>query len=248
MVDVLDADLPDGVRGVFTGRDRTAAPLPIGQAGNLAHRRPHRPEDLAAARRELARATATQTTAWHLLHQVHGVEVAVVDERVPAGTELRGVDGAVTALVARPLVVQTADCAPVLLAGDGAVGVAHAGRAGVLTGVAAATVTALRGLGGAGGVHAALGPTIGPCCYEVPAALQAAAEDEVPGIAAMTTWGTPSLDLPGALLGQLDALGVHVAGVRPPCTRCDERFFSHRRDPASGRQVGLVVRDAGSTP
>lgn len=243
MLEVLAADLPDGVRGVFTGRDLSAAPLPIGQAGNLAHRRPHRPRDLATARREVGAATATDPTTWHLLHQVHGVEVAVVDDRVPVGTELRGVDGAVTALPGRALVVQTADCAPVLLASGAGVGVAHAGRVGVLTGVVAATVAALRTVVTGEVVHAALGPTIGPCCYEVPAALRSAAEQAVPGIAATTTWGTPSLDLPGALFGQLDALDVEVTHRRPPCTRCDERFFSHRRDPDSGRQVGLIVQD-----
>jgi YfiH family protein len=242
VLEVLAVDLPGGVRGVFTGRDRSVAPLPVGQAGNLAHRRPHRPRDLAAARREVGAVTGTDPTAWHLLHQVHGAEVAVVDEDVPVGTELRGVDGAVCALAGRALVVQTADCAPVLLASGTAVGVAHAGRAGVLAGVVAATVTALRTLAGDDVVHASLGPTIGPCCYEVPAAMQAAAEREVPGIAATTTWGTPSLDLPGAVLAQLGALGVRVAARRPPCTHCDERFFSHRRDPASGRQIGLIVR------
>jgi polyphenol oxidase len=242
VLELLEADLPPGVRAVFTGRDRGAVAPGVGQAGNLAHRRPHRPSDLAAARRRVASATGTTTTSWHLLHQVHGAAVAVVDASVPAGTELRGVDGAVTALPERPLVVQTADCAPVLLVGSGAVGVAHAGRAGVLAGVVAATVAALRRLAGAGPVAAALGPTIGPCCYEVPGDLRASAEEQLPGIGATTTWGTPSLDLPGALLTQLAALEVQVAATRPPCTHHDERFFSHRRDPASGRQIGLIVR------
>ncbi len=243
MPELLEADLADGVRGVFTGRDLHAAPLPVGQPGNLAHRRPHRPRDLAAARRAVATATGTDPTTWHLLHQVHGIEVAVVDQHVPAGTELRGFDGAVTAHAGRALVVQAADCAPLLLAGGGAVGVAHAGRAGVLGGVVEVTVARLREVGETGQVRAVLGPTIGPCCYEVPAALQATAERQVPGISATTTWGTPSLDLPGAVLRQLEALEVRVAATRPACTRCDERFFSHRRDPGSGRQVGLIVRE-----
>lgn len=245
---LLAADLPHGARGVFTGRDLAAPPLPIGQPGNLAHRRPHRPADLASARREVAAATGTDAASWHLLHQVHGVDVGVVDAAMPPGTELRGVDAAVTALTDRALVVQTADCAPLLLAAPGAIGVAHAGRAGVLAGVAAAAVAALRALAGPGPVHAALGPTVGPCCYEVPADLRAAAEAVAPGSGATTRWGTPALDLPGALLAQLAALDVRVAATRPACTRCDERFFSHRRDPGSGRQVGLIVRPRQEGP
>jgi polyphenol oxidase len=235
------ADLGGG-RGWFTGCDPQAPPVPIGGRGNLAHRRPHRPLDLAAARREVAVATGTDARTWHLLHQVHGSEVAIVDRDVPPGRELRGVDAAVTALPDRVLGVQTADCVPVLLAAPGAVGVAHAGRAGVLGGVVTAAVEALRVLAGTGPVQAVLGPAIGGCCYEVPADLHDAACEQVPGIGARTTWGTHSLDLPGAVRRQLTDLGVEVLGPSAPCTFEDEAYFSHRRDPGSGRQLGLVVR------
>ena len=233
-----------GARGWFTGRDLEAPPVPVGGEGNLAHRRPHRPSDLATARREVAAATGTDPTTWHLLHQVHGREVAVVDAEVPPGQELRGIDAAVTAVPGRVLGVQTADCVPVLLSGPGGVGVAHAGRAGVLGGVVPAVVAALRALAGSGPVQAVVGPAIGGCCYEVPAELHDAAGEVVDGIGARTTWGTPSLDLPGAVRRQLTGLGVEVMGPPAPCTYDDVAYFSHRRDPASGRQLGLVVRDA----
>ncbi len=233
-----------GGRGWFTGRDLEAPPVPIGGEGNLAHRRPHRPSDLAAARREVAATTGTDPTTWHLLHQVHGRDVAVVDAEVPPGKELRGVDAAVTAVPGRVLGVQAADCVPVLLSGPRAVGVAHAGRAGVLGGVIAAVVEALRALAGPGPLQAVLGPAIGGCCYEVPATLRDAAGEVVPGIGSRTTWGTPSLDLPAAVRRQLAGLGVEVLGPSAPCTYGDPTYFSHRRDPGSGRQLGLVVRDA----
>ena len=242
MIHLERCELPYGARGVLSGRDLDGPALPVGAPGNLAHRRPHRPADLAGARREVAAATDTEVASWHLLHQVHGAAVARVDATVPAGTELRGVDAAVTALTDRPLVVQTADCVGVLLAAPGAVGVAHAGRAGVLEGVVPAAVTALRELASHPQVVAVLGPAIGGCCYEVPVAMRAAAEERCPGIGATTTWGTPSLDLPAAVRRQLAAVDVEVVGSPAPCTYTDERFFSHRRDPASGRQVGLIVR------
>lgn len=189
----------------------------------------------------MAAATGTDATRWHLLHQVHGRQVGVVDGSVPPGHELRGVDAAVTALPDRVLGVQSADCVPVLLAAPGAVGVAHAGRAGVLAGVIPAVVSALRRLAGQGPLHAVLGPAIGGCCYEVPAELREAAEARQPGIGARTTWGTPSLDLPRAVHDQLVAAGVSVLDGPAPCTYEDQACFSHRREPASGRQLGLVV-------
>lgn len=236
-------------RAWFTGRDPGAV-APVGGEGNLAHRRPHRPGDLATARRAVAAATGTDTARWHLLQQVHGAEVAVVDETVPVGAELRGVDAAVTALPQRPLVVQIADCVPVLLSCRGGVGVAHAGRAGVLAGVLPAAVAALRALTGEQRVWAAVGPAIGACCYEVPEAMRDAAAERLPVVAATTTWDTPSLDLPAGARAQLEADGVDLVAVDAPCTRCTPTLFSHRRDPASGRQIGLIVRrgaDTGTT-
>ncbi|MEX2549648.1 MAG: laccase domain-containing protein [Nitriliruptoraceae bacterium] len=256
------AELGDGVGAWFSGRDVDAAPVPIGGGGNLAHRRPHRPSELAAARRAVGSATETDPRTWHLLQQVHGGAVAVVDDRTPAGAELRGVDAAVTTCVERPLVVQAADCVPVLFAGPGAVGVAHAGRLGVTAGVIAAAVAALRRLlGSTAPIRAAVGPAIGPCCYEVPAALRdevvaSLAADGPAGIAdaariaGRTRWSTPSLDLPTAVRAQLGAAGVQVTAPTAECTCCDEAWFSHRRDPDSGRQIGLIVRraDAGVSP
>jgi len=260
VVPLLSATLGEGVDAWFTGRDVEAAPVPVGAPGNLAHRRPHRPIDLAAARRAVGEATATDPRTWHPLHQIHGAEVAVVDERTPPGAELRGVDAAVTTCVERPLVVQTADCVPVLLAAAGAIGVAHAGRVGVTAGVVPAAVAALRRLVGASApVRAVLGPAIGPCCYEVPAELRDSVVADLSGgpsgtrptaiaeageIATRTRWSTPSLDLPTAVRAQLRAAGVEITGPAAPCTCCDPAWFSHRRDPTSGRQIGLIVRRA----
>lgn len=246
---VVPVDLgPSDVTAAVTGRDLEAPAPEVGDAGNLSHRRPHRPDDLAAARAAVGRATGTDPTRWHLMRQVHGADVAVVDASVEAGTELDGVDAAVTALPGRPLVVLVADCVPVLLAGPTTVGVAHAGRAGVAAGVVAATVAALAELGDAPTtLHAVVGPAIGGCCYEVPADLAAEVADVVPEAAAETTWGTPALDLPTATEAQLRAAGVEHTARVGGCTRCDAqgRWFSHRADPAAGRQAGLVVRRGG---
>ncbi len=243
-----EVDLGTGIGAWFTGRDPDAADPPLGRAGNLSHRRPHRPEDLAAARAEVGAVTGTRPADWHLMQQVHGARVAEVTAATPAGAELRGFDGVVTAEPARPLVVLAADCVPVLFAGAGVVGVAHAGRLGVVGGVVPAVLAALGDLGAApSDLTVAVGPAIGPCCYEVPAAMRAEVAAQHPVAAARTTWGTPALDLPGAVVAVLEA--AEVADVRRSsvCTSCHSEWFSHRRDPDSGRHAGLVVRRGEAT-
>lgn len=246
---VLDVDLGAGVGAWFTGRDREAAPRAIGRPGNLSHRRPHHPAALAADRAAVGRRIGHPPERWVTMHQVHDAHVGIVDESTPDGAEVRGVDALVTAQVGRPLAVSTADCVPVLLAGPSSVAVAHAGRKGVQAGVVGAAVRAMGSLGDApADVRAAIGPAIGGCCYEVPPAMH----DEVvagdPVAAARTTWGTPALDLPAAVAAQLAALGVADVQRSDTCTRCDpdQRWFSHRADPDTGRQFGLVVREVAT--
>jgi copper oxidase (laccase) domain-containing protein len=86
---------------------------------------------------------------------------------------------------------------------------------------------------GRGPVAAAIGPGIGPCCYEV--------GDDV---RAVFVTSEPTLDLKAVARARLQAAGVqeiHDCGL---CTACDaQRFFSHRRDRGvTGRQAGLAWR------
>lgn len=211
--------------------------------GNLAHRRPHVPAELAANRTWVREAAGVGPL--HLMHQVHGVRVGRVTADTTPGAEVRGVDALVTGEPDRALGVQVADCVPVLLASTvGPVGVAHAGRRGVEQGVVEAAVEALDVP--ASTVHAAVGPAIGGCCYEVPGAMQADVVAHHPRAEAETTWGTTSLDLPAAVTAILERLGVDRIVPSPGCTRCDpdRRWFSHRADPDTGRQLGIVVRRA----
>jgi purine-nucleoside/S-methyl-5'-thioadenosine phosphorylase / adenosine deaminase len=153
--------------------------------------------------------------------QVHGTRV-VVD-----GQGIEEADGQVISGRGVAAVVLVADCLPVALAGPERVGVVHAGWRGLAAGVLEAGVEAT------GAVCAAIGPGIGPCCYEV--------GDDVRAV-----FGTSerTLDLKAIARARLEAAGVcdiHDCGL---CTSCDaERFFSHRRDRGvTGRQAGLAWR------
>jgi YfiH family protein len=121
----------------------------------------------------------------------------------------------------------------------GVVAAVHAGRAGVAAGVVAAAVRAMEEAGGRRhDIRAAVGPAVCGCCYEVPHALRDEVAAVVPHVASTTSWGTPSLDLPGAVAQGLRDAGTGAVHELGTCTRTDERFFSHRRATAEGSVTG----------
>ncbi len=121
----------------------------------------------------LARAMAVEPGAVMRLRQVHGTAVAVVRAHPPgeAVDPPPQADIAITDDPAVALSVRVADCNPILLADrrTGAVAAAHAGWRGTAAGVVAATVRALAHAFGStpADLVAAVGPSIGPCCYQV---------------------------------------------------------------------------------
>lgn len=189
-------------------------------------------------------ADAFEVTTLVTMRQVHGNDVAVVTGAPQGSIEA---DATVTASPGVALCVRVADCVPVLLsdADQGVVGVAHAGRQGVVLGVVSAAVDAMRGLG-ARNIHAWLGPHICGGCYEVPTQMRAEVSQVVPAAFAETTWGTASLDLGGAVTSQLERQDCRVSTV-DLCTKESPDLFSYRRDgDDAGRFAGLIVlRGAG---
>jgi YfiH family protein len=137
-------------------------------------------------------------------------------------------DAAVTATAGCVLAVRTADCAPVVLLGDGAVGLVHAGWRGLLAGVVANAASAMAGLGVAP-TAAAIGPCIRPGCYEFdgPELAELVARFG-PSVRGTTTWGTPALDLPAVVRVALAGAGIRDVADASGCTACDRRWFSHR--------------------
>jgi len=196
--------------------------------------------------RRVAKALALEATPIVRASQVHGQKASIVRATPEEGEvfDAGQCDILATALPRVALVVQTADCVPILLAGRGAVATAHAGWRGTAQKAAAAAVAALSDLGEVpADVLAWLGPSIGPCCYEVgPDVADAfAGEFARPG-----TGDRSYLDLAAANRAQLLACGLLAKNVRahPACTRCGGgELASYRRDGAkAGRMIGLVTR------
>jgi purine-nucleoside/S-methyl-5'-thioadenosine phosphorylase / adenosine deaminase len=197
--------------------------------------------DAVAANRERVGADAGlgDPSGWVWMRQVHGVDVHVATG--PTGAVPPAVDAAVTATRGLPLAVLTADCAPVVLACDDAVGVVHAGHRGLEQGVIPAAVEQLRAVG-RGSVSAYLGPCIRPARYEFGAAdLARLVERLGPDVEGRTHDGRPALDIPAAVRAALRVAGVEELVDGGACTASSDAYFSYRRDGVTGRQATIVV-------
>ena len=187
------------------------------------------------------------------LHQVHGAAVHAVAER-PHET-LYG-DGVVSATPGLPISVFTADCTPILLHDpvSGAVGAVHAGWRGTVAHVVQAAVQAMAERYGARpeAMRAAIGPAIGPCCFEVgPEVVEAASQAPWPGweAAVVPQSPRPHFDLFEANERQLVAAGLAPERVFNSrlCTACRaDWFYSWRRDQGrTGRLQAAIMRPGG---
>jgi len=184
--------------------------------------------------------------AFARVRQVHGS--AVLRREAPS-LPLDEADAVVTIRSGLAACVLTADCVPILL-GDpctGAVAAVHAGWRGTIARAAARAVEALQREYGAHpeNLLAAVGPAIGPCCYEVAAELAERFAAAIGPSTCMVHPRTPRVDLWTANEQVLREAGVPAERIEviERCTACDaESFFSHRRDGArTGRQVGFIA-------
>lgn len=213
-------------------------------------------DSITENRRRAMAAFDLPAAALNTVYQEHGTGVAVADGNWDPADAPRA-DAQVTDRPGIVIGVLTADCVPVLFAGqkpDGAkvVGAAHAGWKGALAGVLAETVAAMEKLGAARGtIHAAVGPCIGRESYEVgpefPAPFVALdpANDRFFGPGRRD--GHPLFDIAGYAASRLESLGiagVHQTG-EDTCADAD-RFFSYRRKTLTGeadygRELSAIV-------
>jgi YfiH family protein len=186
----------------------------------------------------------------HLVDQVHGARVIAADRRTV--TQRGDQADAIVLEGGSAGAVRVADCVPVLI-GDlfsGRAVAVHAGWRGIEAGVLGA---ALAALGDSRRARvAALGPCIGPCCFEVgvDVAERIARAAANRAIVVSASGEKAHVDLRLAVRSQLVMHGMRDFDVEDVagCTKCDaERFFSFRRDgDKSGRHLAVIVARAGS--
>ncbi len=183
--------------------------------------------------------------------QVHGSKAALVTSH-DAGRgatvfadAIPGADALVTAEPDLLLTLFFADCLPILLADpeQRVVAVAHAGWRGLVDGIIENTLQTMTGRFGSRpeSIVAAIGPGIGPCCFEVGAEVAERFPDAVVGNRAE---GKALVDLPGAARLRLVQAGVQSDSIESAniCTACHTgRFFSHRAEQGKTGRIGAFI-------
>jgi YfiH family protein len=217
-----------GVGVFFTDRHGGVSAAPFDSL-NLAMRVGDDVSRVEENRRRVAGAAGFEVDRLSLARQVHGANVIEVRD---GDTGVVGeADVLFTRSRAMTLGVLTADCTPVVLWGDGVVGLVHAGWRGLVAGAVETGVAML------GKVNAAwVGPSIHACCYEVgPEVIDSFTHRTLP------VADDAHVDPGRAALVALRRTGVEAIFASDACTSCDQRYFSYRRDGVTGRQGALVA-------
>lgn len=227
----------DGVSIAVTTRQKVGRSLSLDTSGtfggfNLAGHVGDDPQRVAANRKLLSdRLNLAAQPVW--LEQVHGNEVVVVSsptKQVPTA------DASITTQPKLPLAILTADCLPIVIWDEShhRVAALHAGWRGLANGIIERVMTHFEGKS----VYVWIGPGIGPCHYEVDAAVR---ESFTSSEAFKNSRpGHYRFDLAAEARRQFRQLGVSHIKDMQVCTACDERFYSYRRDGETGRFATLA--------
>lgn len=233
----LFSGFPELMHGVFARVGGTSAPpfdsLNVGEGiGD--------DDACVAANREII-TTWTGAMALAALRQTHGSSVHVFDG---AGAESPppAADAAVTAAAGISLLIQTADCQPVMLYDPirRVVANVHSGWRGSIQDVVGRTVAVMVETFGCrpGSMMAGIGPSLGPCCAEF-----INYQSEIPKALWPYRRGEHHFDFWAISRDQLTAAGVPDENIETGgiCTRCSPHlFFSYRRQQRTGR-FGAVI-------
>jgi YfiH family protein len=230
----LEAELP-GARAAFSTRVGGVSEAPY-DALNIAILTGDERDRVGENRRKLADSIERAPEGVVMGRQVHGTNVRRHDRRPETRVYADvvkspdQVDAHATSNPELTPLVVVADCLPVALVGSGGVAMAHCGWRGLAGGIVAQAADAV------GAEAAAVGPGIGPCCYEVGEEVLSAFAD-LDGVATGRM-----IDLTAVATARLERAGVTVIESSGLCTSCNpELFYSHRRDgKRTGRQAGLV--------
>lgn len=180
------------------------------------------------------------------LRQCHGDDLLIVTPEdagrgaLDKATALGDGDGLMTCHPGIPLGITVADCVPVFFAARAAVALVHAGREGTLRGIAGKAARLLCTTYGIApdALFAVIGPSAGPCCYEVSGALR-----DTCVAAGMLAQGN-NLDLWASNRQQLREAGLppsHI-GIAGTCTICQAGHFSYRGQRTEKRNLALIMR------
>jgi YfiH family protein len=195
---------------------------------------------------ELAVTEDSVRTSW----QVHGADVLLVNGDSPRSWPPPQADGIVTNHPGLVLMMRFADCVPLLFHDPirQVAGIAHAGWPGTLAGTGPATVRAMQQAFACkpADIVAGIGPSIGPCCYEVGPEVVEGVHEAFDSMAEELLkpgkGERPHFDLWAANALALRQMGVTQIETARMCTSCrSDLFFSHRADRGQTGRFGAVI-------
>ncbi len=225
------------VQTLFTDR-RGGFSAPPYDTFNLALHVGDDPDAVGRNRALLERRIGAEKIVW--MEQIHGDSVRRV--ATPTPDTVSACDALVTDRPGIALAVMVADCIPLLLfdRSRGVVAAVHAGRNGTFLRIAQKSVEAMKRLFGCSpaDIAACMGPSIGPCCYEIGEDLAALVKKSF----GREFMKGRYLDLAALNAAQLEEAGLERSKIAMPplCTRCSPDHFSYRREGETGRFAGVV--------
>ncbi|MDO4573439.1 MAG: peptidoglycan editing factor PgeF [Clostridia bacterium] len=188
-------------------------------------------------------------------NQVHGVCVRTAgegDRHIVGEARRYEADGLVTNIQNLPLMIYIADCVPVLLHDPvhGVIGAVHCGWRSSVDDILGAAVEKMSALGArAGDMRAAIGASIGKCCFETDSEVPEAVKDylggDTEGLLLPGKPGKTMVDLGGANFRRLVQLGLRPENidVSDECTMCrQDKYWSHRgTNGVRGTQAAVII-------
>lgn len=177
----------------------------------------------------------------HIVSQVHGNKVLTVESGTPGISIAGEADALATGVAGAALGIRIADCVPVFLFDPASkcIALAHAGREGTRAGISKAVASVLKQDFGAdpATLRALIGPSAGPCCYEVDPDTAKSCLDSGLRVSGrmVDLWASNRDQL---LEAGLRLAHVDVAGI---CTICSQAFHSHRRTGTRQRNLAVLM-------
>lgn len=182
--------------------------------------------------------------------QIHGNQIKII-QKIDLSGQVAGVDGLVWKRTGNDqalLLVHVADCVPILAVDPQAqiLAAVHSGWKGTLTEIIAVTINNMRRLGAEiKNIHIFIGPSIGRCCYDVPAGRAAKFREKFSSNTVENRNGKDYLDLVSANLEMLNKMGIpdnHI-DIANICTSTNHQdFFSYRYEKGKnqGEFIGFI--------
>ncbi len=228
----------------------------VAQSLNMGFTTEDLPQNTISNRKKLLEMTNMPFDKLTTVNQIHGDEIITITNNLAgAGHDIKpspagNADALITNLPQVPIMVLTADCVPILLLDPlkKVIAAIHAGWRGTVAGIAAKTVDAMQAQFGTdpSDIIAAIGPSIGPCCYEVgiDVVTQATKTLSDASKSICHTANHYYFDLWDANRRQLNIKGVSINKIEKTgyCTKCRSQiFFSSRADGGITGRMGACI-------